>query len=48
MDVDGGKWALNAELGVNMREIKMVVKITDVPFQNKTRVHKILTYKKEK
>ena len=48
MDIEGGKWALNPELGVNMREIRMVVKVTDVPFKDRTRIHKILTYKKEK
>jgi len=48
MDINGTKWEMNQEMGMNMREIRMVVKVTDVPFKDRTRIHKILTYKKEK
>ena len=40
------KWELNQDVGVHMREVNLVCKVTDVPFKDRTRVHKILTYKK--
>ena len=48
MDIKLGQWKMSEEMELNTREITLVIKLTDVPFKDKSRMHKIQTYKKEK
>lgn len=41
------KWALNEETGQYQRELNAVIKLTDVPFKDRSRLYKLQSYKKE-
>lgn len=48
IDTTISKWQVNEENGIHQRELNSIIKITDVPFRDRSRIHKLQTYTKEK